>query len=168
MYEEHRRMAENALRLLLVGATFVGAQWYGMLTALVARAAVNGRQYDLTYSEIYLSIESRCALFANPPSTLPDWAEDLPHALLHEQVEIIARLARDPITDVTLGEHHPHLILAFESGRIFFLNGYHEQFESWTVQTRGAEGGEWTIVAIPESDIAVFDPANTVDLAGDL
>jgi len=170
MYEEHRHMAESALRMLLVGASFVGARWYGSLIAMVARprAAENGRPYDIIYGEVSLSIESRFALFADRPAMFPDRFEDIPDVPFHEQVGTIARLARDPIRDVALGERHPHLILTFASGRVFFLNGYDDKYESWTIETTKCSGGDWTIVAVPESDVALFDPANTVDLAEDL
>lgn len=166
MYEVRRQRAESALRMLLVGATFVGAKWYGTLLALLARTAfaADGRPYEVSYGEIVLSIESRFALFADRPPRLPDRAEDLPDVPFHEQVGTLARLANDPISDVTLGERHPHLILTFASGRVFFLNGYDEKYESWTVQTRNCTGGDWIIVAVPESAIAVFDPKNTIHL----
>lgn len=97
-----RRMAaENALRTLLVGGSFVGAHWYGT----------------------------------------------------------IARLATQRIADVSLGEHHPHLILTFASGQVFFLAGDDAEFESWSIQTSGVTGGDWTIVATPGSNIAISDAA---------
>jgi hypothetical protein len=131
-----RTSAESALRALLLGASFVGAQWYGIAIAIVARstAAPDGSPYAIAFSEVYLSIESRFGLFTERPRALPERAEDVP---LHERVGTIARLAGDPVTSVTLGERHPHLLLTFESGRLLFLNGHDEQVECWTLQTVG-------------------------------
>ena len=56
MYEVRRQRAESALRMLLVGATFVGAHWYGTLLAVLARGAfaADGLPYEVTYSESHL------------------------------------------------------------------------------------------------------------------
>lgn len=165
MDAEDRKEAECVLRALLLGAKIVGAHWLTALVLVISRhmSAPQWTRYGVTYDEMYLTLESRWTIFAAPPEHFPACAEDLPELSLSERVAAIAGLAQEHITAVALHEHHPHLILTFESGRIFFLNGCHEEFESWTVQTRGAHhGDEWTIVATPGSRIAVFDPKNTI------
>ena len=158
MAAKRKMAAERALRTLLVDASFVGAHWYGTLLAVVARkgTAPDGRPYDVVYGELYLAIESRFALFDALPAALPNHAEELPDPPFHERVSTIARLAKQRIANVSLGEHHPHLILTFASGHVFFLAGDDEEFESWNIQTSGVTGGNWTIVATPGSDLAIL------------
>lgn len=166
MYEEHRPVAEKLLRMLLSGGALVGAKWYGTLIALVARSAsaTDGGINALTYDEIYLSIESRLALFTERPIEWPDQLHDESAVSLPEQVAQLARLSNDPISDVALGERYPHLIISFESGRTLFLDGHGGEFEPWTIETTGCSGGEWIIVATPDSDVVIFDPRTAVHL----
>ena len=164
MIAKRKMAAESALRTLLVDASFVGAHWYGTLIVVIAREAIapNGRPYDVVYGELSLAIESRFALFDALPAALPNQAEELPDLPFHERVGAIARLANQCITDVSLGEHHSHLILTFASGHVFFLAGDDAKFESWTIQTSGVPGGNWTIVATPGSHSAIFDSARSI------
>ena len=117
MTEKRKMAAERALRTLLVGATFVGAHWYGTLLVVVAREAIapNGRPYDVVYGELSLAIESRFALFDALPAALPNHAVELPDLPFHERVRAIARLANKRITDGQLGRGssspYPHLPL---------------------------------------------------------
>jgi len=68
---------------------------------------------------------------------------------LEERVAALARLAGQKIVSVMLGEKLPHLIVAFESGSVFFLNGYTPLYECWTLSTVGRDQGNgWQIVSV--------------------
>jgi hypothetical protein len=72
MHPGHRMAAERALRALLIGATFVGAHWYGTLDSVLARPhdGPDGKPYDIAYDEIHLFIEAPFALFSARPITI--------------------------------------------------------------------------------------------------
>jgi hypothetical protein len=164
MNEHERDVAERALRLLLVGASVMGVHWYGALVAVIARAAAGSdKRFEVTYDEIYLTLESHFKLFGIQSQPSPVRIDDIQEAPFHERVETLAYLARDTICDVSVGSAQPDLLLHFESGRVLFINGSDQMYESWTVQTNKADGGEWTVVAVPGNDIALFAPKRGID-----
>jgi len=72
---------------------------------------------------------------------------------------MLARLAGQDIVDATFGDQHPHLILTFESGNVFFLNGHHDAYECWNLATvNELDGYKWLIVAVPGSAVSLFIP----------
>jgi hypothetical protein len=88
---------------------------------------------------------------------LPSTETDLPDLTLEER---LALLAGQEIVEASLGEDAPHLILTFDSGRVFFLNGARMNYECWNLGTvTQEEEKKWLIVAIPGNDIALFPPS---------
>lgn len=111
------------------------------------------------YDELVLSVESHWTVFPSTPDSFPTCEEDVLPFSLEEGVGALVRLARQDITSAVLGEQDPHLISTLDSGNVLFFNGYHDKYESWNVSTIGAsEQGEWLIVAVPESAVAIFSP----------
>lgn len=75
----------------------------------------------------------------------------------HEQLQHLIHLRREHVVDVQLAEEHPHIELTFESGAILYVNGYHDQYESWQAGDARPLGGEhYLVVAMPEGDLAIF------------
>ena len=63
--------------------------------------------------------------------------------------------AKNAIVDAQLGVESPHLILTFDDGRILFINGHHDQYESWQLY---AGQGKLLIVAVPGDELAMWLP----------
>lgn len=60
-----------------------------------------------------------------------------------------------------LGETEPHLIISFESGRTFFLNGHHNKYESWELGVWFPEKDEdFLVVACPGDNLSIWAPDN--------
>ncbi len=73
------------------------------------------------------------------------------------QLERLIQLRRERVHHVHLGDEHPHLELTFESGNTLFINGFHEQFESWQAgDARPLGGDQYLLVAMPQGELAVF------------
>lgn len=74
-----------------------------------------------------------------------------------EQLQHLVRLRRERVHHVRLTEERPHLELTFESGATLFINGYHDQFETWQAgDARPLGGDQYLLVAMPQGELAVF------------
>ena len=155
MNTQDKRIGDAALRHLCVGKQVVGARW--PVGFFIEIEAVN--RLPLA-GDLLLTVESPWTVFPARPDRFPQRAEDLPELSLEERVVALARLKGQEIIDATLGEEHAHLILTFASGRVFFLNGYHERYECWTLSSVDdlIDGYNWTIVATPGGGVALWVP----------
>lgn len=111
----------------------------------------SGPNHHLLYfkrgdNESWLSIEGPWYVHSSGPSFNED-----------EQLHHLIGLRRERVCSIRLSEDTPHLELTFESGAVLFVNGYHEQYESWQAGDARPLGGEhFLLVAMPQGDLAVF------------
>ncbi|UTT42807.1 DUF6188 family protein [Exiguobacterium aurantiacum] len=111
----------------------------------------SGPNHHLLYfkrddNESWLSIEGPWYVHSSGPSFNED-----------EQLQHLVGLRRERVCSIRLSEDNPHLELSFESGAVLFVNGYHEQYESWQAGDARPLGGEhFLLVAMPQGDLAVF------------
>jgi hypothetical protein len=98
--------------------------------------------------EAYVHVESRWQLFDAEPGTWPRCEEDVPVRSVEEFAQAAASLRTAPITAAALGPDAPHLRLRFQDGRTFFVNGYHPQYEVWSLYA-----GDWTVFAMQRGEI---------------
>lgn len=160
MNADDKRKAEVILNSQCVGSEIVGVRWYAH-NFFIEIESVPTLSIS-THPDLLLTVESRWTVFPARPERVPEREDDLPDVPLEERVAMLARLAGQKIVSAVLGDEHPHLLLTFESGAVFFLNGYHEEYESWNLGTvRAAGGREWLIVALASSRIAVWAPQKT-------
>jgi hypothetical protein len=157
MNAQDKRRTEAALRMLCVGTQIVGARWYAH-NFFVALEPVTPPPHR-EQRELTLCVESRWTVFPARPEQYPTSEAELPDLSLEERLVALARLADQEIVAVALGEDAPHLILTFDSGRVFSLNGAHAAYECWNLTTVAAEPDtKWLIVAVPGREIALFGP----------
>lgn len=64
------------------------------------------------------------------------------------------------VTDIQLGLESPHLIITLESGKIIFVNGFHDHYECWQA---GMQCEQWLVVAAPGNEIATWTPDKFID-----
>ena len=153
-----KRLGEAALRHLCLGTQIVGVRWYAF-NFFIEIESVIVRPPVVNMRALLLTVESRWTVFPTAPDRFPDAESDLPEPPLDERAAMLARLAGQEIVAVALGDRHPHLIVTFESGSVFFLNGFHERYECWHLDTvEDLDGFDWTIVAVPGSAIGLFIP----------
>ncbi len=157
MKDRDKRMGEVALRYLCRGMQVTGVCWYPSNFS-IAMETVNPQLPGVAAADLVLTIESRWTVFPTRPDHFPE-AGNMPEPSLEERVTMLARLAGQDIVDATFGDQHPHLILTFESGNVFFLNGYHDDYECWNLATvDDLDGYKWLIVAVPGSAVGLFIP----------
>ncbi|MDR4426032.1 hypothetical protein FOR95_21375, partial [Bacillus anthracis] len=77
-----------------------------------------------------------------------------------EEYERIFEIRRQKVTDIQLGLESPHLIIILESGKIIFVNGFHDHYECWQA---GMQCEQWLVVAAPGNEIATWTPDKFID-----
>jgi hypothetical protein len=158
MDADDKSQAESALRELCLGKQIVGVRWYAF-NFFIEIESVNTQLPHAWNIALLLTVESRWTVFPAWPVHLPEREQDLPNSSLEERVVTLARLAGQDIVGVRLGDDYPHLILTFDSGSVFFLNGYHDSYECWNLSSVGApDNNDWLIVAVPGGEVAIFAP----------
>jgi hypothetical protein len=152
-------LGEAALRHLCLGTQIVGVRWFGHTLVIDMEYGIGTLNQGVAEHNLQLTVESRWIIFSTKPDQFPEAEENLPDLSLEERVALLARLADQKIVEVTLGDRHPHLILTFEAGSVFFLNGFHEKYECWNVATvDDVDDDDWLVVAVPGSAIGLFIP----------
>lgn len=74
-----------------------------------------------------------------------------------EQLRYLVQLRRERVRAIRLSEDNPHLELTFESDAVLYINGYHDQFESWQAgDARPIGGDKYLLVAMPQGELALF------------
>lgn len=74
-----------------------------------------------------------------------------------EQLQQLVQLRRERIRTIRLADDQPHLELTFESDAVLYVNGYHDQFESWQAgDARPIGGDKYLLVAMPQGELAIF------------
>jgi hypothetical protein len=155
MESETKNLALKVLRHLLVGNYFHGLR-FGWPHIFVYN---NDPRLLRVKSEVYIMCESRFKVYDDIPVTYPTCEEDIEQISKDEELRLICSLRNDKINDVAIGDNAPHLIITFESGRVFFMNGHNDQYESWEVGTIDHDDDEdFLVVVVPGDDFAVWVP----------
>ncbi len=71
-----------------------------------------------------------------------------------ELAQIAAGLAEARVKSIRLDVSRAHLWLVFETGDTLFINGWHDQYESWELSA-----GEYLVVALAAGDLAIWSPS---------
>jgi hypothetical protein len=161
MNAREKRRTEAVLCTLCIGLQIVGARWFASSFS-IALETVNPHPHRERY-DLCLTVESHWTVFPTRPERFPASEAELPDMSLEERLVALARLAGQDIVEVSLGDEAPHLILTFDAGSVFFLNGAHESYECWNIATATEEVDKnWLIVAVPGGQIALFAPRGVV------
>lgn len=154
MKTEDKSLAEMVLRRLCQGAQIDGIRFGPILQLLITDHA---SQKPLIQGQIYLNLDSRWTVFETFPIAWPECEVDLPELSVHEQLKMLCDLREALITDIVLGDKHPHLHLHLEDGRVLFANGCHDQYECWELGVAWGKPGDcWLVVACPGDGVAVW------------
>jgi hypothetical protein len=73
----------------------------------------------------------------------------------------LCELREAVIADVGLAADAADLVLTFADGRVFFLNGRHERYETWQLGIAFSPGIGTLVVACPGNEVAVWSPPDT-------
>jgi hypothetical protein len=150
---DHWDLANNLLRYLCQGAVFDGIR-FGAVKQILLRED-SPKQFR---GQQYINLASRWCLFPSRPSTFPLTEEDIEEfSCEDEELLALCGLRHKQIVECEFGKGSPHLILTFNDGQVFFMNGHNDKYESWELGVAHSNE-DWEIIAAPGDDIIVMVP----------
>jgi len=148
-----KHVAEAVLKQMCLGAQIRGIRFGATLQMLIT----NSDPYN--YRDVYLNLESLWTVFESYPSKLPDSEDDLPEISQEDEIQAICRIRERAITNIELMIDYPHLIITLDDGKVIFINGQDDLYESWSLGYASNNASEtWFVVAGPGNRIAVWAP----------
>jgi hypothetical protein len=154
---EDKIYAETALKKMFIGSVVDGIKFEcGPGSTLVF--FMHYTQNPLDFDFIWLNIENSKWAVYDCEDKIPNSLEDIDRLTEEEGYCCIFNIRREEVIDIRLGDISPHLYITLKSGKVLFVGGYHEKYESWQASNGIHESGEWLIVAVPENRIASWTP----------
>lgn len=153
---ENQRLAEKALKYLLVGSQMDGIKF----TCEVSAISLTFTHYDRKEDDAFvLTIGTKWTVYDDVPLVYPSSEKEVPAHTEEQHFKHIWDVKRQKVVNVQLGHRSPHLIISFESGSILFVNGHDPNYECWQLGDHFSGGScDWLLVATPGDDIAVWSP----------
>ncbi|MEM1116682.1 MAG: hypothetical protein AAF845_03725 [Bacteroidota bacterium] len=164
MTPDDKAFAEAVIGRLCVGAQIDGVRFGPVLQLLITDHASGKPPLP---GQVYLNLGSTWQLFSSRPSSFPEGEDALPDYEDEEALRILCDLREAEVVDVALADDAPDLILTLADGRVFFLNGRHEQYETWQLGLAyGRPDETWLVVACPGNGVAVWAPNSFTSVPG--
>ncbi|MCU0096218.1 hypothetical protein N7917_18905 [Bacillus sp. OR9] len=159
MNKEDKIYAEKVLENLFIGSQVDGLQ-FGISSGTIKIHFTNFHDSVDYDGQLYINIESKWFLFNKSTKRYPLNEDDFEDYSEEEEYERIFEIRRQKVTDIQLGLESPHLIITLESGKIIFVNGFHDHYERWQA---GMQCEQWLVVAAPGNEIATWTPDKFID-----
>ncbi len=152
-YLTDRSTAEAVLAHLCVGAQVDGIRFGPVPQLLITDHQTNKLPVR---GQVYLNLASSWHIFPSRPEVLPrgEHLEDADEAELYRR---LCELREAVISTVELSPDAPDLLFTFADGRVFFLNGRHEQYETWQFGIAYSPTAGVLVAACPGNEVAVWD-----------
>ena len=159
MDAKDKHLAEMVLQRLCVDSNIGGIRFGPVLQILFSHTNHEGD--DNISGQVYLNLSSSWKVFPSRPASFPSGEDELAEVSTDEQIQAICDLKERAIVKAELGEDEPHLILTMDDGRVVFVNGKHDMYESWDM---GVAFGEdiWQVIACPGGGVAIWAPKSFV------
>jgi len=145
-------LAQKALEQLLLNESVDGIR-FGPVPQILFTSQAEGK--PPVKGQTYINLAARWSLYPARPEVLPQQEDDVPELPDDQQLRAICGLREAVIQKVELGNDAPHLILTFEDGRLMFINGRDDKYESWQAGIAFEPVG-LTVIACPGGEIALF------------
>ena len=156
--EKGKNLADFVLQRLCKNAEIGGIRFGAVLQILLA--SEHSQDFPIK-GQAYLNLSSRWTLFDFRPVKFPESEEDLPEMTAEQEIQTICSIRERVINKVEIGENAPHLILTLDDGKIIFVNGKDDRYESWDVGVAfGGVEEAWQVIACPSGDFAIVTPPN--------
>ena len=152
-YVRDRPLAERALQRLSVGAQIDGIRFGPVLQLLITDHASDKPPIR---GQVYLNLASTWRIYPNRPEAFPRGESEIGELEADEAFRQLCALREAVIAHAELGVDAPDLLLTFEDGRVFFLNGRHEQYEPWQLGVAYSREIGTVVVACPGNEVAVW------------
>ena len=157
-YERDKPLAERAVQRLCVGAQIEGLR-FGVIPQLLIsdppdKPPIRG--------QVYLNLASTWRVYPTRPTAFPKSELEIEELEDNEALRQLCDLRDTVITCAEMGEDAPDLILTFDDRRVFFLNGRHEQYETWQLGVAFSREIGTVVVACPGNEVAVWSLPESV------
>jgi hypothetical protein len=155
MKSEDKQLAEQVLNHLCQNGQVSGIRFGPILQLLIS---IEDSKKNLR-GQIYLNLASKWTVFESLPARLPQSENDFAETTVEEDLHHLCKLREAEISKVDLENNSPHLLIHFIDGRILFVNGHSNGYESWDLGLGFRRAKEtWLVVATPNDDVTVFAP----------
>ena len=131
MKPRDKALAESILRYLCIGRRICGINFYAVPILVIDTVEAARSKVDA-----YLTVEGEWNILQEVPSDFQTihFSHDITdQKRTSELICAIGKLGWYSIIDIQLGDSVPHLLIKFENGQTLFLNGHHDQYESWNM-----------------------------------
>jgi hypothetical protein len=112
--------------------------------------------------KIYLNLASKWKVFESLPNQLPQDESDFPETTVDEDLHRLCEIREAQISKVELGNICPHLLFHFVDGRILYVNGHSNGYESWDLGHGSQAKETWLVVATADDTATVFAPEDFI------
>jgi hypothetical protein len=149
MEERDRQFAESVLNRLFKESSVNGLRFF------TPQLLLDGPRDIL--QDGYINLTSEWVVFESVPSHYPDNFKELSQE--KEELEIY-KLRGQQVEKIEILSPWPHLVVHFKSGKVLYVHGKDEQYESWTagLTSYGKDSDKWLVVACPGGGLAVWAP----------
>ncbi|ACK88651.1 hypothetical protein [Bacillus cereus] len=147
------------MKNLFIGSQVDGLQ-FGISSGTIKIHFTNFHDSVDYDGQLYINIESKWFLFNKSTKRYLLNEDDFEDYSEEEEYERIFEIRRQKVTDIQLGLESPHLIITLESGKIIFVNGFHDHYECWQA---GMQCEQWLVVAALGNEIATWTPDKFID-----
>ncbi|AST91195.1 MULTISPECIES: hypothetical protein [Sutcliffiella] len=160
MDHDNRIIALKTLNYLCKGSVIEGLLFHG-LRILLSENEYNEQRIE---GQISINIESEFEIFQSLPEKDPK-SDELHKLDWVESAKKLCELRLKKIVDIKLGEQRPHLYFIFDSGEVLFINGHHQEFESWQVEVHNNTNLEdvFQVVACPGDNLVTWVPEDVLE-----
>ena len=164
MTSDDKAFTEAVIQRLCVGAQVDGIR-FGPIPQLLITDYASGKAP--VPGQVYINLESTWQVFPTYPASFPEGEDAVPDYEDEKALHILCGLREAEIVGATLADDAPDLILTLADGRVFFLNGQHEQYEPWQLGVAfGRPEETWSVVACPGNEVAVWAPDSFTHVPG--
>lgn len=151
--EEDVELSEKLLRRMCCGARIGGMRFGPILQILL-----DDESNDFVgKGQLYVNVDSLWSVFAEKPNEIIKGSQDLVELPVEEQIESIVEVRERTIVDIELCRPYPHLVITLDNGRVVFINGKNDLYETWIVGVAFADE-PIQVIACPGGGIAIFAP----------
>lgn len=143
-------------QVILSGMVICGVR-FGPLLSLILEPSPQVASSDLANGEASLLLSSRWKLVSTDEFQKD---KDLTCEALsrEQQLNLLSSCADETIVDVDLSLEGPTLILFLSNAKTMVINGFDEQYETWSFALRHADGGKTIqVFAMPAGQIACLN-----------
>lgn len=147
---------ESVLKFLCQNGKIDGIRFGPVPQLLISNSDKNSQ---LIKGQIYLNLASKWRIYYTKPNAFPELEDEISSMTEEEEIREICKLRLKTITNITLTDIIPNLIIEFNDKTTFYMIGYDPQYESWQLGVIYNPPNEfWDVIAMPGGEITAFIP----------